>query len=63
MVDTDRPKEIVSHVSAISGDAIRARALRRAARARAAQFTWDLVLEILMDKIAFVAEATDAVRR
>jgi alpha-amylase len=54
-LDTHLPEEIVSGVLALREDPARAKRMRLAARQHAALFTWDVVSEALLDKIAFVA--------
>lgn len=56
-LDTEMAGEIVSHIRALRADPQRARAMRRAARAQAAAFTWELAADVLMDKVAFVMQA------
>lgn len=57
-LDTDAPEEIVSQLLSLKADAPRANAMRTAARTRAAAFTWDQIVEMLLDKIKFVAQTT-----
>jgi len=55
VLDTDRPDEIVGHVVALAENPERAAALRRAARLRAADFTWDRAADVLFEKVGLVA--------
>lgn len=59
VVDTDAPDEIAGAVLAIRADPDRATILRRAARERAAIFTWDQVVNVLLGKVRFVARTMD----
>ena len=59
-LDTDRPDEIVLHVDALRQDPERARTLRRNARRQAARFTWPRVVDLLLDKVAFVGRQRGA---
>jgi len=63
VLDTDRPEEIVSAVRDLRLNPARAAAMRAAARDRAAQFTWDQVVELLLEKIRFIGEASGALPR
>ncbi|HZD58166.1 MAG TPA: glycosyltransferase family 4 protein [Anaerolineales bacterium] len=63
MLDTDRPQEIVSAIRDLRMDPARAAAMRAAARERAAQFTWEQVTDILLEKIKFIGEASGAMPR
>lgn len=56
-VDTDAPDEIAGAVLAVHADPAFAAALRRAAHARAAVFTWDQVVHVLLSKVNFVARS------
>lgn len=55
VVDTDAPDEIAGAVLALRADPILSMKLRRAARERAAVFTWDQVVHVLLGKVHFVA--------
>ncbi len=55
VVDTDAPDEIAGAVLAVRSDPAFGLRLRRAARERAAVFTWDQVVQVLLSKIHFVA--------
>lgn len=55
VVDTDAPDEIAGAVLAAPTDPALGQRLRRAARERAAVFTWDQVIHVLLSKIQFVA--------
>lgn len=55
VVDTDAPDEIAGAVLAARADPALGQRLRRAARERAAVFTWDQVIHVLLSKIQFVA--------
>ena len=59
VVDTDSPDEIAGAVLGIRADPSRAGRLRRAARERAAIFTWDQVSNVLLGKVRFVARTMD----
>lgn len=60
VLDTDQPEEIVLRLLDLRAEPARAEALRRAARQRAADFTWPRVLEIFLEKICVVARAQRA---
>lgn len=55
VVDTDAPDEVAGAVLAVRTDPAFGMRLRRAARERAAVFTWDQVIRVLLSKIHFVA--------
>ncbi len=57
VVDTDSPDEIAGAVSSMRANPARAAAIREAARERAAVFTWDQIVRILMSKVHFVARS------
>jgi len=59
-LDTDQPEEIVLHVESLRHDPEREQALRRGARHQAARFTWARVVDLLLDKIAFVGRQQGA---
>ena len=59
-LDTDRPEEIVLRVEAVHGDPEHERALRQAARTQARRFTWPRVVDLLLEKIAFVGRQRGA---
>lgn len=54
-LDTDNPDEIVLHILDLRTHPERSLAMRRAAWRKAAQFTWDTVLELLLCKVALAA--------
>jgi len=56
MLDTDRPEEIASHLIRLQHEPQRAETIRTFARSYAEDFTWDRVVEVLLDKLAFAAE-------
>ncbi len=60
VLDTDRPEEIVLRLLDLRAEPARMEALRAGARRRAADFTWPRVLEILLEKISFIARASGA---
>lgn len=62
-LDTDWPDEIVAHVLELRNHPARAEAMRKAARAHAALFTWDEVSQNLLDKIEFIAQESGALPR
>jgi glycosyltransferase involved in cell wall biosynthesis len=62
-LDTDSPEEIVSHLLTIKADPGQDEAMRESARNRAADFTWEQVTKILLDKVQFVAQASGALPR
>jgi glycosyltransferase involved in cell wall biosynthesis len=62
-LDTDSPEEIVSHLLSIRDNPGQDEAMRKAARNRAADFTWEQVTKILLDKVQFVAQAFGALPR
>lgn len=62
-LDTDWPDEIVTHVLELRNHPERVEAMRKAARARAALFTWDEISKKLLDKIEFVAQESGALPR
>jgi alpha-amylase len=55
-LDTDSPVEIVSRLLELQANPEQAQQMRRVAHERAADFTWDKVCGILLDKARFVAE-------
>ncbi len=55
VVDTDAPEEVAGAVLTVRNDPAFGMRLRRAARERAAVFTWDQVIRVLLSKIHFVA--------
>ncbi|MDT8304386.1 MAG: glycosyltransferase [Anaerolineae bacterium] len=57
-LDTNAPAEIVTQILSLKTDGARGRQMRRQAHKRAAAYTWERILEVLMDKIQFVAETT-----
>ncbi len=59
-VDTDRPEEVVTQLLTLRSQPQRVRAIRRAAQRQAASFTWERVSDILLDKVAFIAQTTGA---
>ncbi|NNE34734.1 MAG: glycosyltransferase family 4 protein, partial [Rhodothermales bacterium] len=59
-LDTDDPEEIVSEIIELRHDADRARDIRASARRTAAHFTWDKVIDIINDKVRFVARSIGA---
>lgn len=56
MLDTDRPEEIVSQILELQRHPERVEAIRRTARECAAAFTWDQIVDVLLEKVAFVAQ-------
>lgn len=58
MLDTGRPEEAVSRLLDLWRHPKRAEAMRHIAQRIAANFTWDRVIDILLDKISFRARAT-----
>lgn len=52
-LDTDRPEEIASQVLRLQNNSSRKWALRSAAREYAGEFTWDRIVDVLLDKIAY----------
>lgn len=60
VLDTDQPEEIVTQVLDLRAHPPRAEAMRRAARSRAAAFAWERVIEVLLEKVKFVAQAEGA---
>lgn len=60
VLDTNRPEEIVLRLLDLRAEPARAEALRELARRRAADFTWPRVLELLLEKVTFVAQANGA---
>ncbi len=63
VLDTDRPEEIVSAIHDLRTNPARAAAMRMAARERAAQFTWEQVIDVLLEKVRFIGEASGALPR
>lgn len=61
VLDTGSPEEIVIRLESLREQPERIRAIRHAARRRAALFTWDRVVDILLDAVRFVAAATGVV--
>ncbi len=59
-VDTARPEEVVTQLLTLRLQPQRVRAIRRAARKQAVNFTWERVSDILLDKVAFIAQASAA---
>ncbi len=59
VLDTDSPDEISSQLISLHGDPARVQAMRYAAHQRAADFTWEKVSDILLDKVDFVAQSTN----
>ncbi len=59
-LDTEEPAEIATQVLDIRGNPARAAAMRAAARARAAAFTWEQISDILLEKIKFVGQLNGA---
>ncbi len=59
-VDTDRPEEVITQLLTLRSQPRRVRAIRRAAQRQAASFTWERVSDILLDKVAFIAQTTGA---
>jgi glycosyltransferase involved in cell wall biosynthesis len=62
-LDTDSPEEIVSHLLTIRDNPGQDEAMRKAARDRAADFTWEQVTKILLNKLQFVTQASGALPR
>ncbi|NNE46709.1 MAG: glycosyltransferase [Rhodothermales bacterium] len=60
-LDTDDPEEIVSEILELRDDPDRSREIRASARRTAAQFTWDKVIDIVNDKVRFVARSIGAI--
>jgi glycosyltransferase involved in cell wall biosynthesis len=60
VVDTDRPEEVVMRLLEFRTRPDRASGMRDTARARAADFTWDLVADILLDRVSLVVRTTGA---
>ncbi|MBI4279771.1 MAG: glycosyltransferase family 4 protein [Armatimonadetes bacterium] len=58
VLDTDRPDEIVIRLLDLRENPDRAQAMRAAGRQQAATFAWERVVEILLDKVSFVAQST-----
>lgn len=63
VLDTDQPDEIVIRLLDLRAQPGRARAIRVAGRRHAANFTWDRVIQNLLDAVSFVAQATGALPR
>ncbi len=61
-LDTDDPEEIVSETLELREDVARAREIRSAARRTSAEFTWDKVIDAVMDKVRFVGRSIGALR-
>jgi alpha-amylase len=59
VLDTDRPEEIALEVSRLVREPERAAGLRRAARRQAADYTWEKAIDVLLEKIHFVAQARE----
>jgi alpha-amylase len=59
-LDTDDPEEIVAETLELRDDRSRAREIRMSARRTAAEFTWDKVINVIMDKVRFVARSIGA---
>ncbi|GBD07897.1 D-inositol-3-phosphate glycosyltransferase [Candidatus Thermoflexus japonica] len=60
VLDTDRPEEIVLRLLDLRAEPGRVEAIREAARRRASDFTWPRVVEILLEKVSFIARACGA---
>ena len=56
MLDTDHPQEIASSLVRLQHDPQRAETIRTFARSYAEDFTWDRVVDVLLDKLLFTAE-------
>ena len=56
MLDTDRPEEIVSNLIRMQQNRHRAQSIRSFARSYAEDFTWDCIVDVLLDKILFCAQ-------
>jgi len=59
-LDTDSPGEIVLRIEALQRNPNDERALRDAARQQARRFTWPRVVDLLMEKVAFVGRQRGA---
>jgi glycosyltransferase involved in cell wall biosynthesis len=59
-VDTARPEEVVTQLLTLRSQPQRVRAIRRAARKQAVNFTWERVSDTLLDKVAFIAQTSAA---
>jgi alpha-amylase len=62
-LDTDMPEEIVSQVLSLKEEPGRADAIRQSAQLQAAEYTWDTVSDILLDKATFVAQSSGTLRK
>jgi glycosyltransferase involved in cell wall biosynthesis len=60
VLDTDLPQEIVAALLDLQTHPSRAEAMRQAAHATAAVFTWKRISEVLLEKIEFAAQADGA---
>jgi alpha-amylase len=56
VLDTDSTDEIVSGLLALRSDPVQAQLMAQSARERAAEFTWDKVISILLEKVGFVLQ-------
>lgn len=63
VLDTDSPAEITSQILTLKEDPARVLAIRQAARLRAADFTWEKISDILLDKIEFAAQISSILPR
>lgn len=59
-LDTDDPNEIVTEAVELFRDKDRSTQIRKLARRTAADFTWDKVIGLLLDKVKFVGRSTGA---
>lgn len=60
VLETDQPEEIVIRLLNLRSQPGRARAIRQTGRRQAANFTWDRVIDSLLDTVSFVAQSTGA---
>lgn len=56
VLNTDQPEEIISQVLRLQADPEREQTIREAARRDATEFTWDRIVDVLLDKITFCAQ-------
>jgi alpha-amylase len=63
VLDTDSLDEIVTQLLALKSKHDQAEIMRACARKRAVDFNWHKVIDILLDKVAFVMQATGVLSR